>query len=104
MPSILVILPAELLVEIGLNLTSPDIYHLMQTCRSMHNMFDSLLYTTAVCDRHRLQLVLTRNHCAVRRLLATGALDVDFPFRRECDHGLAEYTRMVYVAMELMDE
>ncbi|KAA8914398.1 hypothetical protein FN846DRAFT_886013 [Sphaerosporella brunnea] len=91
----------ELLLEIGQSLTeSSDIYHLMRTCRTMRDIFDAQLYSTAVRMRHRLKLMLTRNHAAVRRLLATGALAVDLDVFRQCDHGLVERTQMVYVAVD----
>ncbi|KAA8914069.1 hypothetical protein FN846DRAFT_902358 [Sphaerosporella brunnea] len=61
-------LPHQLIMEIGKSLTrSCDIYHLMQTCRTMRAIFDKQLYSTAVRSRNRLKLVLTHNHAAVRR-------------------------------------
>ncbi|KAA8914734.1 hypothetical protein FN846DRAFT_885738 [Sphaerosporella brunnea] len=83
---------------------SSDIYHLMQTCRKVRAILDAQLDSTAVRCRHGLKLVLTRNHAAVRRLLATAALAVDLDFYRYLGHGFVESTQMLNVAIELKDE
>ncbi|KAA8912646.1 hypothetical protein FN846DRAFT_903403 [Sphaerosporella brunnea] len=97
--------PHELIVEMGKSLTaSSDIYHLMQTCRTVRAIFDNQLYSTAVRCRQRLKLVVTHNVDAVRRLLATGALAPDLEFYRGIDGGLVECTQMLHVAIERRDE
>ncbi|KAA8903271.1 hypothetical protein FN846DRAFT_919979 [Sphaerosporella brunnea] len=98
-------LPHELILEIGKSLTaSSNIYHLMQTCRTMRAILDKQLYSTAVRGSHRLKLVQMYNHAAVRRLLATAALAVDLEFYRYVGHGFVECTQMLNVAIELKDE